>query len=99
MVAQLRALAAAGGATGIRLKCASSADSNDFWFYCTHVQAGGRKRARDLNCYRTDIQVGLWTPMAVAPSRKPIDLTAYRRDKKAGVIMPSRFSRSHYGAP
>jgi hypothetical protein len=62
MVAELTALATAAGCTGIRLKCASSAESNEFWvaagFYCTRVQPGGIKRGRDLNCYRTDLQPG-----------------------------------------
>lgn len=100
MVAELHALAVAAGSTGIRLKCASSADSNEFWiaagFYCTAVQSGGRKRARDLNCYRTDIQPGFFQ-LSVTPSSKPSDLTTYNREKRAGVLMPSRFSRSHYG--
>lgn len=101
MVADLHAMAKASGCTGIRLKCASSADSNEFWqaagFYCTRVQPGGRKRGRDLNCYRTDIQPGFFRLPAVVPSSKPIDLTAYNADKRAGVVMPSRFSRAHYG--
>jgi hypothetical protein len=102
MLADLVTLATAGGATGIRLKCASSADSNRFWlaagFTCTAVQPGGIKRARDLNCYRTDIALGLWLPAAfsVEPSDKPIDLTAYNRSKRNGDAMPSRFSRTHY---
>jgi hypothetical protein len=66
-------------------------------FHCTRVQPGGRKRARDLNCYRTDIVPGLFTFDPVTPSAKPIDLTAYNADKRAGVAMPSRFSRTHYG--
>lgn len=101
MVARLLAMATAAGCTGIRLKCASSADSNEFWqaagFHCTRVQPGGRKRARDLNCYRTDIQPGLFVLPTVTPSAKPIDLTQYQADKRAGVVMPSRFSRTHYG--
>jgi len=102
MVAELHRLAKAAGCTGIRLKCASSAESNEFWqaagFYCTHVQPGGIKRGRDLNCYRTDIAAGLWTPaeMSVTPSDRPIDLTEYQRLKREGVKMPSRFSRTHY---
>jgi len=100
MVRQLYEMADAAGATGIRLKCASSADSNEFWqaagFYCTRVQPGGRKRGRDLNCYRTDIQAGLFTLPLVTPSDKPIDLKQYNADKRAGVAMPSRFSRTHY---
>lgn len=101
LVAQLDAVARVAGATGIRLKCASSADANDFWqaagFHCTRVQSGGVKRARDLNCYRTDIQPGLFVLPAVDPSSKPIDLTSYNRAKRDGTVMPSRFSRAHYG--
>ena len=101
MVADLDKLARASGCSGIRLKCASSADSNEFWqaagFYCTAVIPGGRKRGRDLNCYRTDIQDTLLVLPPVTPSSKPINLTAYQADKRAGVAMPSRFSRSHYG--
>ncbi len=101
MVAKLVQMATVAGATGIRLKCASSADSNEFWqaagFHCTRVQLGGIKRGRDLNCYRTDIQPGLFTLPSVVPSDRPIDLTAYNRQKRLGVSMPSRFSRTHYG--
>lgn len=103
MVSELLALGRAAGCTGIRLKCASSAESNEFWvaagFHCTRVQPGGRKRGRDLNCYRTDIIPGLFTFDAVTPSDKPIDLTAYNAAKRAGIVMPSRFSRTHYGGP
>jgi hypothetical protein len=55
------------------------------------------KRGRDLNCYRTDIQPGLFVLPGVVPSERPIDLTAYNRQKRLGVSMPSRFSRTHYG--
>ena len=101
MVRKLIELATAAGATGIRLKCASSADSNEFWqaagFHCTRVQPGGIKRGRDLNNYRTDIQPGLFILPEVEPSLRPIDLTEYNRKKRLGVSMPSRFSRTHYG--
>jgi len=103
MVAKLVAIGNAGGATGIRLKCASSADSNEFWqaagFHCTRVTPGGIKRGRDLNHYRTDLQPGLFTIPGVIPSEKPIDLRAYQAQKRMGVSMPSRFSRTHYGIP
>ena len=101
MVAELVNMATVAGATGIRLKCASSADSNEFWqaagFVCTRVQPGGIKRGRDLNCYRTDIQVGLFTFPDVVPSERPIDLRSYNQRKREGEAMPSRFSRVHYG--
>lgn len=100
MVAELTAIARASGCTGIRLKCASSADSNEFWraagFVCTRVTAGGIKRGRDINWYRTDLQPGLFTFPEVAASERPIDLTEYNRLKRESVKMPSRFSRSHY---
>lgn len=103
MVSELHGLALAAGATGIRLKCASSAESNEFWqaagFVCTRVTRGGGKRNRDLNWYRTDIQPGLFVLPRVTPSDRAIDLTAYNAAKRAGVAMPSRFSRSHYGEP
>lgn len=100
MVAELVAVATAAGSTGVRLKCASSAESNEFWraagFVCTRVTPGGVKRGRDINWYRLDIQPGLFTLPSVTPSERPIDLTEYQRLKRAAVKMPSRFSRSHY---
>jgi hypothetical protein len=101
MVAELVALAKAGAANGIRLKCASSALSNTFWnaagFYVTNVTQGGKKRGRDINHYRTDVTAPLFVVDSVEASVRPIDLTAYNRAKAAGEQMPSRFSRTHYG--
>ena len=103
MVASLVSIGKAGGATGIRLKCASSADSNEFWqaagFHCTRVTQGGIKRGRDLNHYRTDLQPGLFLLPSVTPSERPIDLRPYQALKRIGTSMPSRFSRTHYGIP
>jgi hypothetical protein len=94
------ALGKASGSTGIRLKCASSALSNEFWqtvgFYCTRVTTGGIKRGRDINWYRTDIQQGFFTFDSAIPSERPIDETEYRRLKRESKQMPSRFSRVHY---
>ena len=101
MVADLIQRAKVSGSTGIRLKCASSAESNRFWqaagFYCTAVTPGGIKRGRDLNHYRTDVQVPLLLAPQVEPSAKPINLTRYHELKRSKTAMPSRFSRSHYG--
>lgn len=100
MVGELVRLATAAHATGIRLKCASSAESNAFWlaagFQCIRVTPGGIKRGRDLNWYRTELQPGLFTFEPVVPSDKPIDLTEYQRIKREGLALPSRFSRTHY---
>ena len=100
MVGRLIEMANAGGATGVRLKCASSAESNTFWqaigFYCTRVSTGGIKRGRDINHYRTDLTPTLLVAPSVVPSERPIDLTEYQRLKRAGEPMPSRFARNHY---
>jgi hypothetical protein len=100
MVGNLIGMCRAGSATGIRLRCASSSESNEFWqligFYCTNVKAGGVKRSRDINHWRTDIQPTLFTLPPVVPSTKPIDLSSYGRKKRAGVAMPNPWSRTHY---
>jgi len=101
IVRELIAIARVACASGIRLKCASSADSNAFWsaigFYCTRVTAGGVKRGRDINHYRTDTMSPLFVVESVVPSVKPIDMRAYNKMKRDGIEMPSRFSRHHYG--
>jgi hypothetical protein len=100
MVGDLASMCQAESATGIRLRCASSSESNEFWqligFYCTDVRSGGVKRSRDINHWRTDIQPTLFTVPPVTPSTKPINLSEYGRKKRAGVLMPARWSRSHY---
>jgi hypothetical protein len=100
MVADLIAIGKSGASLGIRLKCASSSESNEFWnligFYCTNVTNGGIKRARMLNHWRTDITPTLFTADTVKPSTKATDLTAYNKMKRDGVKMPSGWSRSHY---
>ena len=100
MVRDLIARCQAGHALGIRLRCGSNSDANIFWqaigFYCTKVSAGGVKRKRDINHWRTDIQAPLFVVDSVAPSGKLIDLRAYDKDRRDGVIMPNRFSRYHY---
>ena len=100
MVVDLIDMCKVGLATGIRLRTASSSDSNLFWkgigFYCTKVSPGGVKRNRDINHWRTDVQAPLFTVPEVEPSRKEIDLREYNKLKKEGVKMPSQWSRSHY---
>lgn len=100
MVRDLMELGKASGALGIRLRCASSSESNEFWrligFYCTRVSQGGVVRGRQLNHWRSDITASLFTVEAVKPSTKAIDKTAYNKMKRDGLIMPSRFSRKHY---
>jgi hypothetical protein len=101
MVRQLIAKANAAHATGIRLRCASSSDSNEFWraigFYCTAVVPGGKSRLRDLNLWRTDLTPGLFR-LETDPSSRVMDRTAYMRSLADGTnTLPSRFARKHYG--
>jgi hypothetical protein len=100
MVKQLIDTGIAGGAVGIRLRCASSSESNEFWrligFYCTKVSEGGMKRSRQINHWRTDIHPTLFKIDAVQPSTIPIDLSSYQLLRAKGKKMPSRWSRSHY---
>ena len=100
MVSGLITMAKAGGATGMRCRVASSNESNEFWrligFYCTKVSQGGVKRGRKINHWRTDIQKPLFRVDEEIPSTVPIDLRSYRKDKRNGVDMPNRWSRSHY---
>ena len=100
LVRDLMELGRAGAALGIRLRCASSSDANEFWrltgFYCTRVSNGGIKRARMLNHWRTDLTPSLFIPEIVEPSRKQTNLKAYNKMKRDGIEMPSGWSRGHY---
>ena len=100
MVGDLINMTKAGAGTGIRLRTASSSESNVFWefigFYCTRVTPGGVKRNRDINHWRTDVQHPLFTVPPVEPSQKEIDLRGYQRMKREGVEMPNPWSRTHY---
>ena len=97
MVGNLIAMCRAGSATGIRLRCASSSESNEFWqligFYCTTVRPGGIRRSRDINHWRTDIQPTLFTLPSVMPSTKPMDISPYMKKRLKGDSMPSRWNR------
>tara|TARA_Y100000310_G_scaffold180259_1_gene180156 strand:- start:1341 stop:1877 length:537 start_codon:yes stop_codon:yes gene_type:complete len=99
MVSSLIALGKAAGSNGIRLRCASSSESNEFWqtigFYCTKVSKGGVKRSREINHWRTDIQVPLFSVEPAVPSTVAIDLKSYQQQKREGVKMPNRWERNH----
>jgi ribosomal protein S18 acetylase RimI-like enzyme len=101
MVKDLIQLCNSGYATGIRLKCASTSESNEFWrmigFYCTKISEGGVRRSRDINHWRADIQTPLFTMPDIIPSTKPMSSSTYNHLRSNGVVMPSRFSRKHYG--
>lgn len=100
MVRELIARCRAGHALGIRLRCGSNSEANIFWetigFYCTKISQGGKRRGRDLNHWRTDIQAPLFVLDPISPSIKQKDESAYYQARNNGAVMPSRYSRSHY---
>jgi ribosomal protein S18 acetylase RimI-like enzyme len=100
MVGNLIDLCRAGGGSGVRLRCASSSDSNEFWegigFYCTKVSQGGIKRGREINHWRTDVHPTLFKVDYVQASTKPMNEASYQRQRRRGVEMPSIFARNHY---
>tara|TARA_Y100000310_G_scaffold335509_1_gene417731 strand:+ start:538 stop:1080 length:543 start_codon:yes stop_codon:yes gene_type:complete len=89
-----------GGGVGVRLRCASSSNSNEFWqsigFYCTKISQGGIKRGRNINHWRTDVHPTLFTVDGIQPSNSPINLAPYETLRRQGSDMPSIFSRYHY---
>jgi GNAT superfamily N-acetyltransferase len=94
MVATVTDLARAAFCTGVRLRCASSSDSNEFWrvlgFRCIGVARGGIRRNRDINVWWSETQPTLlWVP-DVEPSTVAISTAAYRA---ANGAMPSRYDR------
>ena len=100
MVRELIQGGIAMGSNGIRLRCASSSESNEFWrligFYCTKVSEGGLKRKRNINHWRTDIQLTLFKIEETKPSSKPISETTYHQQRRSGLVVPGRWSRNHY---
>lgn len=100
MVKELIEICRAANVKYIRLRCASSSQSNDFWkaigFVCTEITQGGIKRKRDINHWWTSLTPGVEILNQIEPSTKSTDLSSYNKDKRSGIIMPSRFSRSHY---
>ena len=98
MVKDLVQIGKSSAALGIRLKCRSSSEANEFWqaigFYCTSVTKGGLARAAMLNHWRTDLTESLFTLEPVEASTKNIDPREYNKMKKDGVKMLSRWSRT-----
>lgn len=98
MVGDLVQIAKVSGSLGIRLRTASSSESNGFWrgigFYCTRVSKGGVKRGREINHWRTDVQSPLFTVASVEPSKLQTNSQNYQRLKRQEVEMPSRWARN-----
>lgn len=106
IVAELLRRATVVHATGVRLRCASSSESNEFWsaigFYCTSVVQGGKSRKRDINEWRTDIQPGFFT-LDIPPSARAMDRREFyaslRTPEGSGLLSrfahPSRVRSGH----
>ncbi len=82
---------------GVRLRCASTSQSNTFWsaigFHCTSVRQGGRSRNRDINEWRTDLQPGFFL-LPVEPSERAMDRIDFYRSLRTpeGSGLLSRFA-------
>jgi|TARA_Y100000310_G_scaffold274041_1_gene289805 hypothetical protein len=99
MVRKLINICKVGSGTGVRLRAASSSDSNDFWrqigFYCTKVTQGGVRRSREINHWRTDVQRPLFTIDPVSPSKKIMNPKSYFDKRKRGDKMPGVWARRY----
>lgn len=97
MVREVMVRARVAHANGIRLRCASTSDSNRFWdaigFYCTSVRPGGKSRGRDINEWRTDVEAGFFT-LAVEPSARVMDRRPFYASLRTpeGTGLLSRFA-------
>lgn len=75
-------LCRAANVSSITLRCGSDIAANGFWeamgFYCEAITPGGVRRMRDINCWRYDINAGLFEPTILAPSSKEQDASIWR---------------------
>jgi hypothetical protein len=100
LVARLIELAATVGATGVRCRCRSDIEANEFWrtlgFDCIAVGRSGVRRNTDVNTWRRPLHVGFWDALTVAPSAKAKDRETYDllyRTDRAALPVKSRFAR------
>lgn len=84
------------GCTGVRCRCRSDVEANDFWWFLgfrvVSVLPSGRRRNTDVNVWRRPIEAGLWDDIIVPPSKRPAERSSYHRIRRE-VAMPSRFAR------
>jgi|TARA_R100001530_G_C4320389_1_gene155549 GNAT superfamily N-acetyltransferase len=94
LVSNLENMCKMKGCMSIRLRCASSLDSNGFWekmgYKCTSVQPGGGSRMRDINVWIKNLQEPLFE-IEQKPSNREMDRTIWQRRKK--LIKASKFIR------
>jgi len=73
----------------VTLRCGSDVRANTFWqlvgFYCEHIGIGGVRRMRDINCWRRDLQQGLFDPFVVIPSNKKKSSTIWSRRESSAA--------------
>lgn len=96
LVSRIIAAADLARSTGVRCRCRSDIEANDFWrslgFVCTAVTSSGRRRNTEVNTWRRPIEAGLWDALHVPPSDRPAERSSYHRIRKTDP-MPSRFAR------
>ena len=88
--------ATGAGSTGVRCRCRSGIDANEFWrelgFDCVSVVPGGARRRGEINVWRRPIQPGFFDRIIVHPSIVPADRSEYDR-LRGTVNHRSRWAR------
>jgi hypothetical protein len=96
LVVTVADMADAAGCSGVRCRCRSDVEANDFWaflgFSVVAVMPSGRRRNTDINVWRRPIIDGLWDDIIVPPSARPAERSSYHRIRRE-TVMPSRFAR------
>ena len=94
LVSNLENMCKMKGCMSIRLRCASSLDSNGFWekmgYKCTSVQPGGGSRMRDINVWIKNLQEPLFQ-IEEEPSNKKENPSIWRNRNK--LVKASKFIR------
>ena len=89
--------ATAAGSSGVRCRCRSGLDANDFWheigFGCVSVIPTRSRRGTDVNVWRRPIQAGFFDRLVVHPSTTLADRSEYDRRRRRGDSFASRWAR------
>ncbi len=85
MVGEFMKSAQAAHSTGIVLRCGFDVEANDFWadmgFYVCAYTAGGLRRGRTINVWRSDFVTPLIPHARLVPARGQRDATLWNRYK------------------
>lgn len=96
LVIEVADMADRAGCSGVRCRCRSDVDANDFWhflgFRVVSIVPSGRRRNTEINVWRRPIEDGFWDDFILPPSRRAAERSSYHRLRQE-VTMPSRWAR------